>query len=68
MYNVSTIGRNTNKITLKELCNIIDNINNKDNDIICSVKVNKDYRMPISNVDKYLHQRFEEKSKILCKR
>ena len=67
---IKLIGRNTYKMTLQELCNLY---NNRDNSIVCSVITNKDYRMPESNVDKYLYLRFSEKclnekKKILCKK
>ncbi len=66
MNNVKIINRKVRKMALKELCNIIDNQNNLDNDIIY---INEnDSRMCESMVDTYLHRRFIEKSKILCKK
>ena len=66
---IKIIGRNTYKMTLKELCDVMDM---QGNNIIFSVKIiNDDYRMPQSNVDKYISTRFQEKckkEKVLCKK
>ena len=68
MDNISLISCSINKITLKELCRVLDSKDNR----MDTIKIINDYRMPKSNVDRYLQSRFEikclQEEKILCKK
>ena len=58
-------GKNTYKMTLQELYNMLDS-RCKNVKLPCIVKVNDDYRMPQSMVNELLHRRLN-KEKILSK-
>ncbi len=58
-------GKNTYKMTLQELYNMLDS-RCKNVKLPCIVKVNDDYRMPQSMVDEWLHKRIY-KEKVLSK-